>query len=467
MMVLLPLAACASLLGDDFTVVPAGEGGAAANTGGAATGGSDGGGEAGGGSGAGGIGPGPKIASSIPVDGDQAAGFDPYAIVHFDRVVTIASAAGKFFIEGGGQPKQPASVVDCPIVDPTCIGVLYPAAFASANGKLPGESSYVLTVDKGFEDTDGNANFADQTVSFTTYPFDPVFYDDSDAIEDEAGGIVFFAPAPALILVGQGDENNDGVVLRRVDLDEQFNPVGATTIALPGDVADGGGPLAYGLDLLPEPQGLYVNYTYERSVLRYQLSGNGDVVGGMTQLNMTSLPAPNDELYDVITTTAIDGRLYFGFGFYFDRPDSIIEQNETGGFASWLASDALWDDSEGFHVVGGTSNGADVMYVANQETILKIDYQNKQVINDHTHFDGGNFNNDTQMRIDSAERLYVSDGSDLVVYATSGADGFTELARRNGLGAGRFDIREDGATVHIYFIDFRGDGVIGHASLTF
>ena len=42
-----------------------------------------------------------------------------------------------------------------------------------------------------------------------------------------------------------------------------------------------------------------------------------------------------------------------------------------------------------------------------------------------------------------------------------------ELARRDGIPGHRFGLREEGSTVHIYFIPFRDAARIGTTSITF
>lgn len=472
LLALLPVVACASLLGDDFTVSPdpSGQGGTAAsgNGGGVAVGGSDGAGAAGG-SGGGGIGPGPIVASSLPTDGALQAGINPYAIVYFDRVVTVANAAGNFSIEGGGNDKALAQVVNCPEPDPTCIGVLYPSGFAQGdNRKLKGASDYVLTISKDFEDTDGNANLVDQTISFRTYAFDLDFFDDSAAIDQEAAGIAFVPTVPALYVHGLGDENGqDGPVLRRVDLDGAFQPTGAETVGVPKYGQMGGGPYAYGLDYLDAAtgaQGLYLAWTYPNAVLRYNVAAGGALSVAATY-EFTQLPSPDEELYGVMSTTSIDGTLYFGHGF--GSPVSGILQLVAGtGFSVWLADDGVFDASDDFHVAAGQGPDSNILYVANEKVILKIDRATKSVINQHD--DDQNYYDDTQLRVDSKGRLYVADGDDLRIYDTSGTTGFAELAARESIHIARFDIREEGDDVHVYFlVNYRGEAKIGTTSFSF
>jgi hypothetical protein len=73
----------------------------------------------------------------------------------------------------------------------------------------------------------------------------------------------------------------------------------------------------------------------------------------------------------------------------------------------------------------------------------------------------------SQLRLDSKGRLYVGTGSGILVFDTSGTNGFTEIASRRGFDAGRFGIREEGDTVHVYFMRFRDALRIGTTSFVF
>jgi len=53
------------------------------------------------------------------------------------------------------------------------------------------------------------------------------------------------------------------------------------------------------------------------------------------------------------------------------------------------------------------------------------------------------------------------------VFNTGGSAGFTEIAARTGFDAGRFGLREEGNSVHLYFMRFRDALKIGTTAITF
>ena len=69
------------------------------------------------------------------------------------------------------------------------------------------------------------------------------------------------------------------------------------------------------------------------------------------------------------------------------------------------------------------------------------------------------------VRVDPNDRLYVSDINGFSVYDTSGASGFTRLARRDGLGYLRFGLDALSDRVRVFFVPFRGSGVVGRFDL--
>ena len=444
-----------------------GDGGAVVSsaTGLGGTGGAGGAGGAAGEGGAGGNGP--KLVSSSPKHGDLQAPLGRFISLYFDRPVSSAFASGKIRAHSSKQPMDVfAQVLPCDDFDPACLSVPLPKSLVDNQeffAQLFGDTEYTLTVDKSFQDSDGNVNLVDQQLTFKTFGFNPKFHDDSTAVPYEVGGLEYAPEVKSLYLLGVAP-NYTGHVIRRLEFDANFNVASASTAA--GPVAGGGGPYAYGMS--HETGKLHVAWTYANTVRSYAL----DPSGGLTlsdSFSQLPLAPPNHFLDQVVSTTAHQGKLYIGGGYYFGNGTELsgvlaLEQN-TKSFSVWKAKAGLFDKQGGVHLGSGTIANDGFVFVAQKNTIFKIRVSDKVVVNQHV--EPGNWFDAPQLRVDSTGRLWFGTNSGLTVYDTAGNAGFKKLVSLAGIPTGRIALREDGTKVHVYYAQFRGAGVIGATSLSF
>ena len=433
-------------------------------TGGAATGGT---GTTGGAGGTGTVYTGPKLVKSIPADGDGQAGLDSYFLLYFDRPMSYSGATGKIQLTSDQVPAPVfAQVSPCPDADATCVAGVFPKAFADAsnpNGnKLPGGVKHTITVDKSYADPNGNTFDADVAVSFTTFQYTSNIFDDSGAISDEAGGLDYDPSTQALFACGDSPSNT--LAIRRIPL--VAGQPGSATMYNEVDTSGTGGTHCYGLDIYEKK--LYVSHTYGARVLTYQnltlpSSPNGPttIVGPATQL-----AAPDDKLNNVHSVAAFAGgtRLLLASGYYYVTPEFTgVLSFQGGAWSVFAPAKNVFDQSEGFTVAGDLAGGH--LYVMAKDKILKLRASDALIENQHTVPNGAPY--DPQLRVDSAGRLYVGGGNGITVYDTAGSTGFSVVASRPGLDAGRFALVENGNDVVIYFMRFRDKGILGRTVIKY
>lgn len=436
-----------------------GEGGAGAGTTGP-----------GGGGGAGGqsAGAGPQLVRSTPGSGETEASIEPFALLYFDRPVSFASAAGKIRASNTLVPDPaPLTTMGCPDADPTCVAIIYPDSFRdpSSNGnRLPGGSLHTVVVDKSFADPDGNTNDLDQSTSYTTFPYDLRFVDDSNVVQQESGGLDYDPVSQSLFACGLESFQNQNFIIRRIPL--PGGAPGMPETAAIVDTTNTGGPYSYGLDIYQDR--LFVAGSYQSRVYEYPQPGSGLPAQPPIVHHQTGLPMPNDTLVNVDSTAAVDGILLFGSTAYAGGPmTALVSRDMAGGFSIWMDLDASFDISSGFTIAAGADDAGSgsVVYVGieGDGTILKVDAETKAIVNQHVH-EAGLY--DGQLRVDSRGRLYVGTGSGVWVYDTSGTAGFTEIRSHRGLDAGRIALREEGEITHVYFMRFRDPLRIGVTSFS-
>jgi hypothetical protein len=456
--------------GGDATSSAGGEGGAT-GVGGegetAGTGGDGGTTGAGGDGGTGGTGGnGPKLVASTPKNGDPQAPLGRFVTLYFDRPVSSAFASGKIRARSTKQPMDVfAQVLPCADFDPACLSVPLPKSLVQKVGfeeKLYGDTEYTVTIDKSFQDSDGNVNLADQQVVFKTFSYNPSAFDDSATVPNEIGGLEYAPEAQSLYLLGLA-QGNGGHLIRRLALDANFTITGAATVA--GPVSGGGGPYAYGMN--HETGTLRVAWTYANTVNAYAI-GAGGSLSPVATYAQTGLPFPDNTPEQTSSVAAVGGKVYIGGG-YFTGNGSVMSGvlellPATNTFSVWKTKAGLFDQQGSFHVGAGTIQNEGFVFIANKDTILKVRQSDKAVVNTHvipdTWFDA------PQMRVDSKGRLWLGMNSGLTVFDTAGANGFAKLIELPGVAAGRFALREDGAKTHVYFVPYRGKGVIGTTTLT-
>ena len=429
-------------------------------TGGAATGGT-------GTGGTGTVYTGPKLVKSIPADGDGQAGLDSYFLLYFDRPMSYSGATGKIQLTSDQVPAPVfAQVSPCPDADATCVAGVFPKAFADAsnpNGnKLPGGVKHTITVDKSYADPNGNAFDADVVVSFTTFQYSGNVFDDSGAIAQESGGLDYDPSSQSLFVCGN-DASNE-LVIRRIPL-LGGQPGSASQYDKPSTV-NTGGPYCYGLDIYEKK--LYVSHTYGGRVLMYQDLTVPTAPNGPTTIigPGTMLAPPDEALNNLHAVAAFAGgtRMMTAAGYYLGYPPSngiLLFQN--GSWSYFVAAQGLFDASQGFTITGDLAGGH--LYVMAKDKILKLRASDALIENQHTVPNGAPY--DPQLRVDSAGRLYVGGGNGITVYDTAGSTGFSVVASRPGLDAGRFALVENGNDVAIYFMRFREKAIIGRTLIQY
>jgi hypothetical protein len=395
------------------------------------------------------------------------APLDRFLTLHFDRPVSSAFASGKIRAHSSKQPMDVfAQVLPCDDFDPACLSVPLPKSLVDGSdyfAKLFGDTVYTLTIDKSFQDSDGNVNLVDQQVTFKTFGFNPKYHDDSVAVPSEVGGLEYAPEVKSLYLLGT-TPNNDGHVIRRLELDANFNVVNASTVA--GPVSGGGGPYAYGMS--HEAGKLHVAWTYANTVRSYALDPSGALamIGSYSQI---PLAPPNNFLDQVVSTASHQGTLYIGGGYYFGNGTALsgvlaLDQN-SNAFSVWKEKTGLFDKQGGVHLGSGTIANEGFVFVAQKDTVFKIRIADKAVVNQHvekdTWFDA------PKLLVDSAGRLWLGTNSGLTVYDTAGNAGFKKLVSLEGIATGRIALREEGNKVHVYYAQFRGPGVVGSITLSF
>jgi len=480
---MLTIGACTSILGDDF-VVDEGSAGAGGQVGGGGTGGTGGTGGGGttatGGQGASSTGDGPQLVGSTPANGETDASLIPFGQLFFDRPVNVTQAAGKVSVQSsaGGAPEI-AQVEACTDSNPNCVRFVVPTAL-TVSSRLPGGTTFTVVVDRTFPDPDGGTNDADASVSYTTFTYDPAFYTGL-MLNDELGGIVYVdqvgaSTINALYVTGKGSLNFNGPEIERLDLDGAGQPTGRENVAGPNFFSLGScnndWDVAYGLDRYEAE--LYLSASYCDAVVGFDIDPS---TGDLTQAgswHTTVFGSPDDKLYRVESVVVAPDNTselyYFSSGTFGSGPQvtGILQYRPfyMVPWGLWVERTGLFDGAPDFYLAGADEAGTFVIYVANGDTIVKLNEDDSGAeLNRHT-ITGKSYAS-PGMRTDSAGRLYVGDDQSLVVYDTSGFNGFTELAVREGLDFRRFDVREDGSTVHVYFADFRGSGDIRELEISF
>lgn len=463
------IAGCTTLLGNDFEIAgDSGGGGAGGTVGG--MGGTDG----GGGTGGMPTGDGPQLIGSAPQADATDASVSPFGQLFFDRAVSVAQATGKVTMSNGTD-SDVAQVEACPDASPSCIRFVAPASLVT-DALLDGATTYTVTIDASFQDPDGNVNDVDTSFSFTTFDYEPQFHIPT-FVNADVGGIAYVPAVSSLYIAGTGSLNFNGPDIERVPLDGDFAPMSSQVVAQPnffnlGSCNNGSSRESHQLDFWTSS--LYLSASRCDAVYVMPVDATGDLPSSShTQITSTTLNAPDDAPYRVEGTVVFTfpspggSEALFGQGTLGLGPVSTgILERRPQALQFWIvwADRAGFIDNDPFYLGGGLDDqGADVVYVAAGDTVHKLRQQDAVSENSHT-LDGVSFES-PQLRVDSQGRLYLGTDSRLVVYDTTGFNGFTELAVREGVDFRRFDIREDGNTTHVYFTDFQGLGTIRHLAL--
>lgn len=402
---------------------------------------------------------GPQLVMSVPASGDDNAPLQGYFLLYFDRVVSLDDAVGHILVSQGGSEPQPISPMACPPdADPTCIAGIFPEEFVDPEqNTLPGATAHTVTVEAEFPDPDGFTNTMDQIVEFTTFAYEPNFFDDSDAIVQEFGGIAYDDGSESLFLVGVGvDFGTDPCVVRRIPIPGGV-PGTASTAALPT-----GSYLCYGIDRIGND--LFVSGSYTDNVFRYSNLGAASLMATESVIANPTLPPPLADLSEGWHVARGGNSTFFSHGEFLGgiEDSSILQVSDAGVWSEFEDGDNLWDGQNGVVIEGASIDGEDYLFVAAEAGIWKFRVADGTIVSE-VEFE---LDYATDLRIDSQSRLWVGTQDGITVLEVVD-DSYAELARRPGLDTTRFALREDGDTVHVYYQRFREIGQIGHLSIDF
>jgi hypothetical protein len=398
---------------------------------------------------------GPRLVMSVPADGDLAAPLDGYFLLYFDRVVGVDDATGHIFVSQGGGEPQPIAPMPCPPdADPTCIAGIFPAEFVDPEtNNLPGGTAHTILVEADFPDPDGMVNTMDQVVSFTTFEIQPDFFDDSDAIGSELGGLAYDPGSESLFVVG---EDANSCLVRRIPIPGGVAGSAQTAVVPTGSV------LCYGIDAIDGV--LYVSGSYSDNVYRYTDLGDADLgPNGSVIANPTLMP-PLSDLIETWSVARGGGSTFFSHGEFVGGIEdvSILRLTDAGMWSEFQSGENLWEDADGVVIVGGNYDGADHLVVAAQGQFFKFRISDGSLVSQVE----AELGYAVDLQIDSSGRLWVGDNDGLRVLNVAN-DSFEVLAERSGFDATRFALREDGDTVHAYYARFRDPATIGHLAIDF
>src|SRR5690606_6454467 len=161
-----------------------------------------------------------------------------------------------------------------------------------------------------------------------------------------------------------------------------------------------------------------------------------------------------------------DGRYLFAFGQYLVGPDRIgVVQRQNNQWSMFHDGAGLWANSDpGNTLTVGMIAGVEYLFVHGGDTIYQFRLSDNSLVQMHELEDGSYW--DPHMQV-AADRLFFgSNNSGLIVFEVD-ANGFHEIARRDGLDAGRFAVRMEGQAAHVYYTRFRGDPNIGYTRFDF
>jgi hypothetical protein len=399
---------------------------------------------------------GPQLVSSFPATGEQQAGIEGFFLLTFDRVVSASDATGKILASQGGAEPVPVVIMPCPNLDPACLAGLYPVSFAP-DGDLPSDTVHQIIVEADFPDTDGLTNANDQVVDFRTFFYQSDWFQDAGSFE-EVGGIAYHPQTEALFVsVHDTNVNPQGPIIRRIAI-PGGNPQPAVSVAMPMQMCCG--PWSYGLDRTGDQ--LFSSMSYGAAVAVLNIAG-----AGLDEVEIIAAPplaAPYDTLDEVdAVARASDGRFLFAFGTYFGGPDRIgvVQRDVQQQWSLFNDGKDLWeDDGPGTTLAIGLIANIEYLFVHNADTIYQFRLSDNELVQEHV-LEEITF--DPHMQVEG-NRLFFGDRDGLIVYQVD-ANGFTELARRGGLDAGRFAVRMADQTAHVYYAEYRGDPIIGYTRI--
>lgn len=400
---------------------------------------------------------GPQVVMSTPAADDLDAGLQPFFFVNFDRPISQADALGHVFVtQDGGKPVLVAPQPCPPDNDPTCIAGLFPASFYDGEtNDLPGSTDHEIIIGADLPDLDGLTNTQDQVIPFRTFEYEANFFDDSTAISDELGGVVWDDTNGALFVAGLPDSGQD-CILRRIGF-SGGNPTSAATVATP--VAAGGGPYCYGMGLYEDT--ILLTMTYGSDVRIYDDLTATDFNPGQTIITGTTLPAPHDSLLQINSAAQVGPRRFFSYGrFLATTPPFAILEFTGGNWSVFQTGQNLWEADASLGIATGSVGGTNYLFAHSQSGLYKFRLSDATLIEEVETPQM----NDADLFVDDFGRLYVGSNNALRIYA---ATDLTLLEERLGLDTGRIGVDAEMDAATVYFARYRGDAVVGRIVVNF
>ncbi len=400
---------------------------------------------------------GPRLIDSVPAAGDLDAGLDPVFFLYFDRPISQAEALGNIFVsQDGGEPVIVSPQPCPPDADPTCIAGLFPESFYDEDGRLPANTPHEVIVSADLPDLDGITNINDQIVDFTTFDFTANFFDDSEAIDTELGGLDFDAGSQALYVAGV--PGNSDCIVRRIPIAGGV-PSPASTVATPQFT--GGGPYCYGLDIYGGT--MLLSMSYSGDVRAYPNLELDNLNASEILIDSPTLPDPHDTLSEVQSVAVSGNRRFFSYGNFVGGPDgfAILEQAADGGWSIFESGENLWDPSDSLNIVAGSVEGPEYLFAHAGDSIFKFRVSDGSLVDE---LELEQSQNNALLRLDGFDRLYVGrNGSFRVLSAVD----FELLEERSGLDTGRFAVLAMADQALVYFARYRDAAVIGRMTINF
>jgi hypothetical protein len=160
-----------------------------------------------------------------------------------------------------------------------------------------------------------------------------------------------------------------------------------------------------------------------------------------------------------------DGNYYMGFGsFTGGLEHSSILRFGDAAWSEFQDGTDTWGTSEGGLALAiGEIGGSVVVVVHAVDTFYKIRLSDGNLVST---YELPEEEWDREVAIDSSGRVWLGGGGGITVYDLGGAEALV-IGERQGLDAGRFALREDGGSVHVYYGGFRSPAVIGHTVVDF
>lgn len=388
---------------------------------------------------------GPQLVRSVPEDGDANAPLSPSFSLYFDREVDPNDAVSHLLVSRNGGTTMPVSPRQCwPDDDPTCIAGDFPAEFLDGPDALAGDSAITVHVGPDFPDLEGHTNTEAQTVDFHTFPYERNFVASPGFIR----GLEYDPVTSALYTLGETEPTHTGTTLERIPLAAGV-PSAQLTVAIMVDQVDCDGlDINYGI--------LYVGCGNEV----YLLDGlEGD---DLTQYLYQYTPDPPDLLGGTwsVAHAGDAGTVYSAKG-----KSAMVVYDLNGQWKSFHDGVGLWAAPYGVMVASGPEFLATVMYAAAQNHVYQFSLPDSLVTTDAALDEAMGVDYEFDLEVDSHGYLWFGTSTGIHVVDPAGG-AYSTVTQRVGVNATRLALREDGATVHAYFVAHDEAGApIGHIAL--